>query len=64
MMEIRESNKFYVGINENCNIHETMDAIVCALILEGYHVDTIRGALLGKAEEMVQEFNIEKGGGE
>ncbi|MCR5578613.1 MAG: hypothetical protein K6F74_05305 [Prevotella sp.] len=63
-MEIRTANKWNLSTDEDCNINETMDAIVCALILEGYHVDIIRGALLGKAEEMVQEFNIEEGGGE
>lgn len=60
-MEIRTSNNSYLG-SDSRDINEIMDTIVCALILEGYHVSTIRDALLGKAEAMAQEFNIEKGG--
>lgn len=57
-MEIRTSNNSYVGFGESNDINDTMDAIVCALILEGYHVSTIRKALLGKAEAMIQEFDL------
>ena len=47
-----------MSIDENSNINDTLDAIVCALILEGWHVETIRKALLGKAESMYNEFNL------
>ena len=57
-MEIRTTNNSYIGTNEDGNINEAMDVIVCALILEGYHVNTIHDALLGKAEAMVKEFNL------
>ncbi len=59
-MEIRTTNNSYIGTSEDGNINDAMDAIVCALILEGYHVNTIRDALLGKAETMVEEFNLKE----
>ena len=60
-MEIRTSNNSYLG-SESHDINDVMDAIVCALILEGHHVKTIREALIDKAEAMVTEFNIKEGG--
>ena len=57
-MEIKTSNNSYIGVGESNDINDTMDAIVCALILEGHHVSTIRAALLGKAEAMIQEFDL------
>lgn len=44
-MEIRTTNNSYIGISEEHDINDTMDAIVCALILEGHHVNTIRRAM-------------------
>ena len=61
IMEIRTSNNSYLG-SESHDINDAMDAIVCALILDGHNVNTIREALLGKAEEMVTEFNLKEGG--
>ena len=60
-MEIRTTNNSYVG-SESHDINDEMDAIVCAMILEGWNVQTIREALLGKAEAMVTEFNLKEGG--
>lgn len=57
-MEIRTSNSSYLGTSEDHDINDTMDAIVCALILEGYSVNSIRKALIDKAEVMITEFNI------
>jgi hypothetical protein len=56
-MEIRTSNNSYIG-SESHDINDAMDAIVCALILEGYHINTIRDALINKAEVMIEEFSI------
>jgi len=58
-MEIRTTNNSYIG-SESHDINDTMDAIVCALILEGHHVNTIREALINKAEAMVNEFNLKE----
>ena len=57
-MEIITNKNSHLSIDENSNINDTLDAIVCALILEGWHVETIRKALLGKAESMYNEFNL------
>ena len=59
-MEIRTTNSSYIGTDREVGINIAMDAIVCALILEGYHVKTIRDALLGKAESMMEEFNLKE----
>jgi len=59
-MEIRTTNDSYVGVVPGTDINDTMDAIVCAMILEGWNVQTIREALLGKAEAMVTEFNLKE----
>lgn len=59
-MEIRTIHRSYLCAEEDSNINEAMDVIVCALILEGYHVKTIHEALLGKAESMIQEFNLKE----
>ena len=56
-MEIRTSNNSYIG-SESHDINDAMDAIVCALILEGHHINTIRDALINKAEVMIEEFSI------
>ena len=63
-MEIRTANKWNLSTDEDCNINEEIDGIVCALILEGHHAKTIREALLCKAEAMLQEYHIKEGGGE
>jgi len=63
-MEIRTTNDSYVGVVPGTDINDTMDAIVCALILEGWHVQPIHDALIGKAEAMVEEFNLKEGGKE
>jgi hypothetical protein len=60
-MEIRTSNNSYIG-SESHDINDAMDAIVCALILEGHHVKTIRDALINKAEVMIEEFSFNEGG--
>ena len=59
-MEIRTINNSYIGTNKDGNINDAMDAIVCALLLEGYHVNTIRNAMMNKAEAMVEEFNLKE----
>ena len=59
-MEIRTSNNSYIGVGDDHDINDAMDAIVCALILEGHHVNTIREALINKAEAMVNEFNLKE----
>ena len=56
-MEIRTSNNSYIS-SESHDINDAMDAIVCALILEGFHVKTIRESLINKAEVMIEEFSI------
>ena len=60
-MEIRTSNNSYIG-SESQDINDAMDAIVCALILEGHHINTIRDALINKAEVMIEEFSFDEGG--
>ena len=60
-MEIRTSNNSYIG-SESHDINDAMDAIVCALILEGHHINTIRDALINKAEVMIEEFSFDEGG--
>ena len=60
-MEIRTSNNSYIG-SKSHDINDAMDAIVCALILEGHHINTIRDALINKAEVMIEEFSFDEGG--
>ena len=60
-MEIRTSKNSYLTTDsDNSDINDTIDIMVCALILEGWHVETIHDALIGKAEAMVQEFNLKE----
>lgn len=58
-MEIRISNKKHsVTIDDEISIHEMMDGIVAALILEGFTVGTIYEGFIGKAESMEQEYGL------
>ena len=60
-MEIKISNKKYsVTIEDETTIHEMMDGIVAALILEEFTVGTIYEGLIGKAESLEREYGFEE----
>ena len=55
-MEIRTNKNSFLSVDEDGDINEALDVIVCAMILEGWNVNTIHDALIGKAESMEKEF--------
>lgn len=59
-MEIVTSNNSRLMADSD-DANDVMDMVVNALIVEGYHPDTIHEALIEKAEAMVTEFNIKEG---
>lgn len=58
-MEIRIRNtKYFITIDEDSNINDTLDGIVAALQPEGFAIQTIYEGLVGKAESMEKEFGL------